>query len=193
MIARRTLETARAAGIKIELDGTDLLLWAELQPPADVLDALSHHKAEVVALLRADKKRWDAEDWRAHFDERAGIAEFDGGLSRMQAEARAFQCCIVEWLNRNFVPSAPGRCAACGRLQGPDKLLPFGTNPIGHAWLHSRCWSAWDASRRAEAIAALAAIIERPAVEQVQHLIPAARPAPSIPREDDNVGRRRSA
>jgi hypothetical protein len=28
-------------------------------------------------------------DWQAHFDERAGIAEFDGGLSRVEAEAQA--------------------------------------------------------------------------------------------------------
>ena len=28
-------------------------------------------------------------DWQAYFDERAGIAEFDGGLSRVEAEAQA--------------------------------------------------------------------------------------------------------
>ena len=28
---------------------------------------------------------WDAEDWRAFFDERAGIAKHDGGLSRDDA------------------------------------------------------------------------------------------------------------
>ena len=34
--------------------------------------------------------------------ERAGIAEFDGGLPRPEAEALAFECCVVEWLNRTF-------------------------------------------------------------------------------------------
>ena len=46
--------------------------------------------------------------------ERAGIAEFDGGLPRAEAETRAFECCVVEWLNRNPVCSPPGRCLDCG-------------------------------------------------------------------------------
>jgi hypothetical protein len=163
MSATRALETAREVGIEIGLDGADLLLTAASKPPADVLDALLHHKAEIIVLLRADKDNWSAEDWRSYFDERAGIAEFDGGLPRIHAEAQAFECCVAEWLNRNFVPSAPGRCAVCGGHQGPDRLLPFGTSVTGHAWLHPRCWSAWDARRRAEAIAALAAIIDNPA------------------------------
>ncbi len=42
-----------------------------------------------------------AEDWRALFDERAGIAEHNGGLARADAERRAFECCVMEWLWRN--------------------------------------------------------------------------------------------
>ena len=49
-----------------------------------------------------------AEDWQVYFDERAGIAEFDGGLPRAEAEARAFECCVVERLNRNFCARAAG-------------------------------------------------------------------------------------
>jgi hypothetical protein len=61
---------------------------------------LLQHKAGVVALLRAAHDGWSAKDWLAFFDERAGIAEFDGGLPRADAEARAFACCVAEWLNR---------------------------------------------------------------------------------------------
>ena len=44
-----------------------------------------------------------------------------------------------------------------------DPLLPFGAEPTGHAWLHSRCWPAWHSARKAEAIAALAAMgIDQP-------------------------------
>ena len=43
---------------------------------------------------------WSAEDWKVFFDERVAMAEFDGGLPREEAEARAFACCVVEWLNR---------------------------------------------------------------------------------------------
>ena len=93
------------------------------------------------------------------FDKRAGIAEFDGGLPRDQAEALAFACCAVEWLNRNFVRSPAGRCLGCGdREHAHDPLVPFGVEPSGHAWLHSRCWPAWHAGRKAQAIAALAAM-----------------------------------
>ena len=118
-------------------------------PPAAVLDLLSRHKAGIVALLRTGSDGWSAEDWRAFFDERAGIAEFDGGLPRAQAEARAFACCVAEWLNRNPVRSPPGRCLGCGGGEhAHDPLLPFGTEPTGHAWLHSRCWPAWHAAGR---------------------------------------------
>jgi hypothetical protein len=99
--AVEALKAARAAGIEIALDGDDLVLSAALAPPAAVLDALSRHKAEIVALLRPGRDGWSGEDWQVYFDERAGIAEFDGGLPRVDAEARAFACCVVEWLNRN--------------------------------------------------------------------------------------------
>lgn len=75
-----------------------------------------------------------------------------------QAEARAFACCVAEWLNRNPVRSSPGRCLGCGEAEhSHDPLLPFGTELSGHAWLHARCWSAWYASRKAEAVAVLSA------------------------------------
>jgi hypothetical protein len=91
-------------------------------------------------------------------DGRAGIGEFDGGLPRAEAEARAFACCVAKWLNRNPVRSPPARCLSCGNgNHAHDPLLPFGIESFGHAWLHSRCWSAWCAGRRAEAVRALAA------------------------------------
>ena len=128
--AAEALKAARAAGIELVLDGDDLALSAASAPPAAVLDALSRHKAEIVALLRPGRDGWSAEDWQAYFDERAGIAEFDGGLSRAEAEARAFECCVVEWLNRNPARSPPGRCLGCGdREHAHDPLLPYGTEP----------------------------------------------------------------
>jgi hypothetical protein len=36
-------------------------------------------------------------------------------------------------------------------------LLPHGVEPTGRAWLHSRCWPAWHAARKAEAVATLKA------------------------------------
>jgi hypothetical protein len=156
MSAVEALEAARAAGIALALDGDDLALSAASSPPAAMLDALSRHKAEIVALLRPGRDGWSGEDWLTFFDERAGISQFDGGLPRGEAEARAFECCVVEWLNRNPVCSTPGRCLGCGASEDAiDKLLPYGTEPTGHAWLHSRCWEAWHANRKAVTILSL--------------------------------------
>ena len=92
MSASEALKTAQAIGIMIGLDGDDLVLEASTPPPAAVLDAVSRHKAGIVALLRPPNDGWIAEDWQVFFDERAGIAEFDGKLLRPEAEARAFEC-----------------------------------------------------------------------------------------------------
>ncbi len=156
MSAFLALKAARDAGVRIGLDGDTLALDADAAPSAAVLDLLGLHKASVVALLRTGGDGWSGEDWRAFFDERAGIAEFDGGLPRDQAEARAVACCVAEWLNRNPVRSPPDRCLGCGGGDhAHDALLLFRTEQTDHALLHSRCWDAWHAGRKAEAVAAL--------------------------------------
>jgi hypothetical protein len=157
MSAATAVMEARAAGIQLRVEGDDLLMEAAAPPPPAVLELLARHKPAIVLWLRPGADGWSAADWHAYFDERAGIAEFDGGLPRDQAEARAFSCCNAEWLNRNPVRSASGRCPGCGAAEHPhDPLLPFGIESAGHAWLHSRCWRAWHDGRKAEAISALA-------------------------------------
>lgn len=42
------------------------------------------HKPGIVALLRPGRDGWSADDWLAFFDERAGIAEFDGESPRAE-------------------------------------------------------------------------------------------------------------
>jgi hypothetical protein len=39
----------------------------------------------------SDRSGWDEEDWQAAFDERAGILEYDAGMSRADAEALAME------------------------------------------------------------------------------------------------------
>jgi hypothetical protein len=157
MSATEALRAAHAAGVRITVDGDDLLLTALSEPPATVLDLLSQHKPAIVRFLQPLSRNWSAEDWRAFFDERAGIAEFDGGLARAEAEAQAFACCVDEWLNQHPVPSPPGRCLACGRgEQAHDPLVRHGIEPTKHAWLHLRCWTDWHGAREAEARTALA-------------------------------------
>jgi hypothetical protein len=98
---------------------------------------------------------WHAEDWRARFDERAGFLEHDGGWSRLEAEVRAFEQCIVDWLNANPTFSLTGRCAWCGKPETPSAMvLPFGAGEH-HEWLHAECWALWYQRRREEAVLAL--------------------------------------
>jgi hypothetical protein len=159
MSAAKALRAARMAGVTVRIEDDGLALEAQAPPSAEVLELLARHKPGIVALLRPVGDGWSAEEWQAYFHERAGIAEFDGGLPRPEAEAQAFTCCGVEWLNRSFVRSTPGRCLACGDdTSAHDALLPHGIQPNGHIWLHSRCWPAWHARRKAEAAAALAAM-----------------------------------
>ena len=98
---------------------------------------------------------WKAADWRAFYDERAGILEYDGGVTRPEAEARAYEATIVEWMNHHHPRSEPGWCHACGADRAGEPLLPYGTTGTGHTWLHVRCWPSWYARRKAEAALSL--------------------------------------
>ena len=159
MSAATALRLAQAANVSVTLDGNDLLLEADYAPPPEILEMISRYKTDVIALLRPAQDGWSIEDWQAFFDERAGIAEYDDGLSRQEAEALASEHCVVEWLMRHPVRSRPGFCLGCGRVEderGSRAALRHGTN--GHAWLHFECWPVWHAQRRTEAIGALRAM-----------------------------------
>jgi hypothetical protein len=78
---------------------------------------------------------------------------------RTCAETPAFEARIIQWLNRNPAPSPAGRCAWCGQLESESAgIVPFGTEPGTHSWLHGECWRPWQEARRAEAVKALSRI-----------------------------------
>ena len=52
MNAAETLAAAQAAGVRLGVDGTDLLIESEREPPSHLLDALRRDKPEILALLR---------------------------------------------------------------------------------------------------------------------------------------------
>jgi hypothetical protein len=63
---------------------------------------------------------------------------------------------IVRWLDDHPVPSPAGRCAWCSQAERPHAVvLPFGTEPGTHTWLHAECWRPWHEARRAVAASAL--------------------------------------
>ena len=159
MSATEAIRRAEASGIRLAVEGADLVLDADLEPPVDVVNAIRRNKAEIIDLLGSRDDVWAAEHWQAFFDERAGIAEFDGSQTRADAEALAFECCLVEWLDRHPERSNAGRCARCGK---PDRdrhaVVPFGSESHGHTWLHPDCWTDWIQDRRGRAQQALAAM-----------------------------------
>lgn len=160
MSAAEALKLARAAGIHLGIDGDALALEASAPPPAEVLDLLARHKTDILTLLRPGNDGWSGEDWREFFEERAGIAEFGGGLARDEVQARAFSFCVGEWLQRNPARSPPRRCDQCDQTTG--MLLPYLTGysmkDPGHTWLHQECSTAWHQAYRAKAVSALAAM-----------------------------------
>lgn len=158
MSAVRAIREARAAGIQLGVDGDALTLSGFAAPPPAIIELLARHKAGILALLRPAGGGWSALDWLTFFDARARMAQVRG-LTTIDAEAHAFACCIVEWLNQHPAPSAPGRCAQCGESECSGAVvLPFGTEPGTHTWLHGECWPGWHEARRADAIAALGAM-----------------------------------
>ena len=160
MSAALALKTARAVGIRVRIDGDDLELEAPAQPPQAVLDLLSLHKADILRLMRPANDGWSPEDWQGLL-RRARCASSNSMVVCLGRRLRhaLSPAAVAEWLNRNPTPSAPGRCLACGGGERPcDPLLPFGTDTIGHAWVHRACWPAWYRAREAEAIAALASM-----------------------------------
>jgi hypothetical protein len=159
MSAADALHAARSAGITVAIDGEGLLLEGTAEPPQAVLDELVRHKLAILDLLRSRQRGWSPERWRSFFDKRWRMAATSGRQPHVHAETMALECCVVEWLNQHPAPSAPGRCAWCGNAESPGAVvLPFGTEPGTHAWLHAECWSGWHRARKTDAIAALSAM-----------------------------------
>ena len=145
-------EAASRVGLRIDLDGADLVLEAATPPPADLLDLIARSKSDIVAELRRRERTtaWHAEDWQAFFDERAGMLEFDAGLPRSEAELRAFADCVEEWIRRHLPSPASDECLHCEGHEPDDTVVHFAIRS-STAWLHAGCWPVWRAAREAEA------------------------------------------
>ena len=155
-LAQDVLSRARNQGLQIEAKGTRLRLRAAQPPPAELLTELAKHKPAIISLLRPVDDCWSGDDYRALFDERAAIAEFDGHLTRAEAENTALESCIVGWLDRHPVITDPEQCVWCEGAEKPDcPVVPFGAGHGVKAWLHPECWQDWFEHRRQGAVVAL--------------------------------------
>jgi hypothetical protein len=55
MSAAQALMTARAAGIRLGIDGVSIVLEADNPPPPQILDMLRAHKPEIIDALRVER------------------------------------------------------------------------------------------------------------------------------------------
>ena len=120
MSATASLVAARAAGVQVWRDGDHFVLAASAAPARAVIDRLARDKAKILEFLRHDADQWAAEDWQDFFDERASLAEVDGGLSQEDAEACGFACCLAEWMRRNSADLTA--VAVVGRIVEVDPI-----------------------------------------------------------------------
>ena len=101
------LRAARLHGVDVLLAHDNLRLVARMEPPRWVMDALRQHKAAIIALLRPDHHGWTEEDRLVAIEERAAILEYEHGLERAEAEARARE---AERGDRCDGAAARGKC-----------------------------------------------------------------------------------
>lgn len=121
------------------------------------LPSLAASKPDLVVHLRREARgtNWDAQDWRAFYNERAALYDQRAGAFRATAKNDALEATVAEWLRRTWQPSSQDSCVECGATNAVEPLLPFGGQSVGHVWLHRSCWPAWSDGRKAEAVEAL--------------------------------------
>ncbi len=159
MSAIEALRMARENGVRLGVAGGDLILDADREPARQVLEAIRLHKAAIVALLTSAKSVWTADDWRDFYQERAAIMEYDGEISREEAERLALDWCIMTWMAAN-PPCGLSKelCSACGEPIGRvgEDSIPLLAGKESHAWVHHTCVGEWQRQRRSLAVSALA-------------------------------------
>jgi hypothetical protein len=126
------------------------------EPLPDVLLSELRAKRDDLASALSLHRPWDAEDWRAYFEERMAIAVFDGGISELDAKTQALRDAATHWQAMNPLPADPlGQlCAACGGALGTYALPLLARG--GHIFVHDgRCHRALLDRRKSEAIVVL--------------------------------------
>jgi hypothetical protein len=142
--AGEVLEALASIGATIRPAGDRLVLRAgEIGVPGSLIKRIRQAKGDLLAVLAVRNARLVDEPPRRVFDKRPSEAD------------------IINWLNHHPAPSPPGRCVWCGIPEAPAAVVvPFGTEPGMHTWLHSECWPAWHEARRAYAMAGLHVLLE---------------------------------
>lgn len=88
MNAVEVLRAARAVGIRVEIDGENLMLQASVPPPSAVVSALASLKPDIVSLLRSETNS-AGELGMEKLEERAALVEYGAGVPKAWAEGFA--------------------------------------------------------------------------------------------------------
>jgi hypothetical protein len=157
-IAHDLLDDLAGIGATIEPAGDRLVLRAgPIAIPSTLVGRIRQAKRELMAALvaRKDCAALRTDDDRRREKEITALQQSEDRIFRH----RAFEDFVIQWLNRHPAPSVPGHCAWCGSPETVGaRVVPFGTEPWTHTWLHPECWSAWHRARRIEATRALEAM-----------------------------------
>lgn len=168
MNARDLLADLANTGVSVTAAGDALVVRPASRLTADMRCRLRAAKPDVLAILRSrdavpdvpntafKRETLDPEWWRDLFKERAAIREHDGGASRAEVEAGALADLTARWRAMHPLPASTD--AACVHCGGPDACTPVLAKG-GGAWLHRECWAPMNASRQAQALAAVKAML----------------------------------
>jgi hypothetical protein len=96
---------------------------------------------------------WSADDWRLYYLERAAIREYDGHLSREEADRRAWRETANRWWHEHGSRSAQGVCCGCGKPVSIKDAIPLPHDQRVH---DADCMAAFGRKWLKEAAEALA-------------------------------------
>jgi hypothetical protein len=148
MNAAEVIEATHAIGLIVRAKGSKLVLEATTPPPETILQDLRRLKSEILALLQVEPSSWSRDDWKAYFDERAGIMQFDGGFRRAEAELCAFEDCVEHWLALHPHSAVQADCCVqCQTLVTGGVSIRLAEGGL----LHQDCAAKWKVSRRIHA------------------------------------------
>src|SRR3954468_10182941 len=144
--ARNLLDELGVIGATVRASGERRILRAgQAAIPAALVRRVRESKSDLLAILAT-----------AHDNLDPSPAEEQGRVAVAATEIsgdRSLEAGVIEWLNQHPCPSPAGRCAWCGALETAGAVVvPFGTAPGTHTWLHAECWPAWHQARRAQAV-----------------------------------------
>ena len=151
MTAAEAMRLARDAGVNISVDGGDLVLDAEREPPVVVLQVLKRHKAEIMEMLTAYVS--NPADRIADYRERLVICAEAGDVSPSEAHRIATDQCgapleeltdwqIAYWRQCLLRISEPTTHRLNGTRQGCLDTLdePWLRNAIALGWSELELW-----------------------------------------------------